>query len=353
MVSQNKPTNRKPLFEALTTIYQDTGITHAVLAERIIAAIQETILVSKPTPSTIRATINLAAVIVHHPTPRANLNTLLLTKPASLPDDPDKSFAYIFPTLLTTEIRSTLPTLLDRLALPTYPQTSLNTANAYDLLTAFTAFLTNPLPPTLHPVALLPLRNDLHHTITQTAEFLRHRYDAASTAAPGLSADARRDLRVTADWRSAGPVRALTWDSPAFDVFDDPIVVSGLRWLAIWIREDEDEELRGVVGGMVDVLLDIVGREVSEGLKISVCVILAVLISGEDAAEAVEEFLGLGGWDLLTRELRACFEEMGEGGSAERTQDVVRVLIGVVESDAVPATREAWMDVVSSLSNVP
>ncbi len=202
-------------------------------------------------------------------------------------------------------------------------------------------------------MALLTLRNDLHHTITQTAEFLRHRYDAASTAAPGLSADARRDLRVTADWRSAGPVRALTWDSPAFDVFDDPIVVSGLRWLAIWIREDEDEELRGVVGGMVDVLLDIVGREVSEGLKISVCVILAVLISGEDAAEAVEEFLGLGGWDLLTRELRACFEEMGEGGSAERTQDVVRVLIGVVESDAVPATREAWMDVVSSLSNVP
>jgi len=353
MVSQNKPTNRTPLFDALTTIYQDTGISHAILAERTIVVIQETILVSKPTTNTIKSTINLAAVFVHHPSPDANLNTLLLTKPTCLPDDPDKPFASIFPTLLATEIRSTLPTLLDRLALSTYPQTALNTANAYDLLTAFTAFLTTPLAVTLPPTILLTLRSALHPTLTQTAEFLRHRYDAAITAAPGLSADARRDLRVTADWRSAGPVRSLTWDSPAFDVFDDPIVVSGLRWLALWIREDEGEELRGLVSGMVDVLLDIVGRGTQEGLKISVCVILAVLVGDEEAEEVVDEVLGLGGWDVLAKELRCCFGEIGDGGWAERTQDVVRVLLGVIESDAVPATREAWMDVVSFLASVP
>jgi len=366
MVSHNKLANRKQLFEVVSTIYQDTGITHAVLAERIITAIQETILVSKPNPSTIRSIVNLAAIFVHHPSPVTNLNILLLTKPKSLPHDPEKPFIIIFPTLLTIEIRSTLPSLLEHLASPTYPQTALHMANAYDLLTAFTAFLittlstildsgpSTPLP--FPPSALLSLRTTISPTLSQTTEFLRDRYDAARTGAPGLDAATRHDLRITSD-----TVRALTWDNPGFAVFEDPIVVSGLRCLGLWIREDEEGGLRGEVAALMDVLVDLfAGSDEAESeagrwetLKVSICVIFAVLFGAEEGDEEVERFLGLGGWDLLARELYDCFEERGRGGSAERTQDVVQVLIRVVESDAVPATREAWMDLVKVLATVP
>jgi len=361
-----KKDNQTLLFEAIVDIYRDGPSFYTTdFVKSLMPPIQEAIL-RAPKARTRKATITLIGNIIRDPAIGMETQSLIFAPANGIPQDPEKPFAYIFINLVLIEIRSTIPSLMEQLASPSYASTALHMASCYDILSAFTQYLLSTLsapdPPTgpqpaltLAPSTLLKLRAATTAALSQTLEFLRERWDGAHAGAAGLPASSKADLRVTRDWRSgagsaaaAAPL-ALPWDSPAVSPASDPIVVAGLRALALWLREDDDAALLGEARGLLDMLLVLFGGAGSDGrdgagpdLRTPVAIVLGAVLRASE--EAVAEFLALDGWDVLAGDLRRCFERPGE--RLEHVHDLVAAMLAVVESGAVPASREAWMDVV-------
>ena len=352
-----KKDNRTLLFEAIVEIYRDGPSFYTIeFVKSLMPLVQDAIL-RAPNARTRKATITLISNIIRDPSTGMETQSLIFAPAKGITQDPEKPFAYIFINLVLIELRSTLPSLIEQLAAPSYASTALHLASCYDILSAFTQHLLSSLsaaadedpPPALAPSTLLKLRAATTSTLSQTLEFLRARWDGAHAGAAGLPASTKADLRVTRDWRGGdrAPL-ALAWDSPAAPPAADPVVVAGLRALALWLREDDDAGLLKEARGLLDMLL-VLFAEGGEGrggpgpdLRVPVAIVLGAVLRASE--KAVAEFLALDGWDVLAGDLRSCFE--GPEERMEHVHDLVAAMLAVVESGAVPGSREAWMEVV-------
>jgi len=358
--------NRTLLFEVIADIFRDGPSYYTTdFINSLMPFVQEAIL-RAPRARTRRATITLISSFIRDPSIGMETQSLAFAPAKGIAQDPDKPFAYIFVNLVLIEIRSAIPSLMENLASPSYPSTAFHLASCFDILSAFIQYLLSslsapetPNSPTptliLPPDTLLKLRRATTDTLSQTLEYLRDRWDAAHAGAAGLPASTKADLRVTRDWRSDGRAAAplaLPWDNPTLSPAADPLVVAGLRTLALWLREDDDPGLIAEARGLLDMLLVLfAGREGgAEGggetdLRVPVAMVLDAVLRGSE--KAVAEFLDMDGWMVLASDLRRCLGSAEE--SSSHIQDVVRAMLAVVESGAVPASREAWMEIVKFL----
>ncbi|KZF21615.1 DUF1941-domain-containing protein [Xylona heveae TC161] len=220
---------------------------------------------------------------------------------ASLPSE-TKPFSSLFINLLLIDIRATIPSLMENLASPTYPETATRLGFAYQIVFTFISQLisafdhlddeadadidTDPdpasrsslptMPLLLAPDLLLKLRRDIAETISLTIEYLRDRWDAAVGGAAGLHPDARprppaaaassqftsgasapsgtTDNNTTSSEPSA-PL-SLPWDTASAPITHDSLLLSALGPLGLWLREDDDNTaLRNEAVGITDVLV--------------------------------------------------------------------------------------------------
>lgn len=370
LIGQCTKDNRILLFEIITDIHRDSPAPYSLTTvQSLIPVIQESILTS-PTTRTRKAVINLVGSIIRTPSLDNTIPTLLFTPSKELKQNPERPFTYLFPNFILIEIRATIPSLMEQLASPNYTTTALHLASCYDILSAFIIYLLSSMsametsedsdndatPLFLHPDLLLKLRSAITETLSLTLEFFRDRWDAAHAGAAGLSEQARRDLAVTGDWRqrpTSDQPLALTWDNPSITPERDPIILSGLRALALWLRDDDDDStLMKEASGVLDVFLDLYktgsggGTEAeAEGgtdFRGPIAMLLASLLAASE--KAVTAFLDLEGWAVLATDLKSCFKEEAK---PEHMHDVIRALLAIVESSAVPGSREAWMDLVT------
>ncbi|KAF2497753.1 DUF1941-domain-containing protein [Lophium mytilinum] len=292
--------------------------------------------------------------------------------PSSTPTQPHP-FSYLFTTFLLIDIRATIPSLLEILGTPTYPPTALRLATSYDVLGAFIGTLValwdSPGAHNTHildipPTALLALRKSLAETASLTLEYLRDRFDAAIAGTSGLHSSA---IAGAADAQ-----KTLTWESPSIALADDPVVLAGSRVLALWLREDENTQLRTEAAGCMDVFLYLYagsggggdGGKGEGGVRTEWRTHVLLALEGVVMVPAgVEAFLGQGGWGILVGDLQACMNttsgvmgtrEGGEGGGYPyRVLSIIRVLLTVVESEEVGQTKESWLKYVSFLAALP
>lgn len=185
---------------------------------------------------------------------------------------------------------------------------------------------------------LLQLRTDISETMSLTVEHLRDRYDASIAGAAGLHPSARTDPNLS----SSGP-RTITWQSSNLSMSEEPLTLSEIRALALWLREDDNDALRKEAASIMDVLLSLFAKTQAGGDFSS-----PVLIALEGilmVPEGVEAFLNEGAWEIIyQRLLRALDSE--EAGAAEQGIEAVRVLLVVVESDVTGPSKEDWLTVV-------
>ncbi len=270
-----------------------------------------------------------------------------------------KPFSYLFITLLLIETRSSYPTLLSQLNSKEYPATSQRLAAAFDIISSFIGFLVRMLDnesgsPTfnMQPDLLLKLRRDIAETVSLTIEYLRDRWDASFAGASGLHPSARAGTAVT----TAGTRLTLTWDSMNDGVHADPLILAGIRALAMWIREDENENLRIETAGIMDMLVELYKTSTLETLDFRSPILLALegILATDDG---VESFLENNGWHVVVQDLdRIQKDIMEEHGSAAlpamkeavRGLEIVRVLLAVVDHSSTSFPQEEWMGVVST-----
>ncbi|TVY21059.1 hypothetical protein LARI1_G001241 [Lachnellula arida] len=268
-----------------------------------------------------------------------------------------KPFSYLFVNLLLIDLRSSFPSLLAQLNSADYSSISQRLAAAFDVLSSFIGFLVRSLDDeigvpsfSMPPDLLLKLRKDIAETMSLTIEYLRDRWDASIAGASGLHPSARSGTAAT----SEGTRLTLTWESMKDDVTADPLVLAGIRALAIWIREDENENLRSESAGLMDMFIELYKASSIGTLDFRYAVLLAleVILASEDGTEG---FLGQDGWVVVFEDLESILKSITESSSvrdaavlpqAARGLEIVRVLLAVVDHPSTSLPQENWMEAI-------
>ena len=257
--------------------------------------------------------------------------------------------------MLLIDIRSTIPSLQEKLNTPEYLKTSLRIAESFDVISNFIGYLVSSLDEEsdddidgesskansnlqLEPSQLLQLRTDISETMSLTIEHLRDRYDSSVAGAAGLHPSARIDT----DPSSSAP-RTITWQSSTTSMSEDPLTLSEIRALALWLREDDNNALRKEAAGIMDLLLALFS-ETQHGPDFCSPVLIA-LEGILEVPEGVEAFLAEEGWNILTLRLQQELNS-AESRAADQGVEIVRVLLKVVESDVTGPSKEDWMKVL-------
>ena len=294
-------------------------------------------------------------------------------------------FLYVLPSLLAVDLHSTFPSLLEQLASPEYPAISRRLAADFSILSAFLGFLASSMDdlgssPSLEPDLLLKLRKQFAELSSLTMELLRDRWDAAVSGVAGLHPEARPGPEKR---QSGNTPLSLTWDSSDGGVALDPMILAAVQYLALWLREDENENLRREAAGTVDVLLGLytfdcndtreTDEKASTGAPNFTSPVLVALEGILVSEEGIEAFQRENGWELLSRDLSTILsrlikpprpakagEEEEETGISTRADiqrgiEIVRVLFNLIESEWMhPASiRGEWMEMIKPVAALP
>ncbi|KAH9433715.1 hypothetical protein MCOR02_005760 [Pyricularia oryzae] len=305
---------------------------------------------SRPTHAARSAYVNLAATLVHvYPIQAPNLLF------ADAKGDSEKPFSYMFINLLLIDLRASFPALLEQLNSPGYQNTARRLASDFDVVSCYIGFLMRSLigddldeGPQTHlsipPDLLLKLRKAMSETMSVTIEFLRDRWDASVAGAMGLHPDARAGEAKT----SKGSRLTIAWDSMKAKVGEDILVLSAIRCLAIWLREDDNELLRKEAMGLLDMFLDLYKISSLGGLDFRRPVLVALegIMTLEEAPEAL---LSQDGWKVLTGDLLSIPSSGGTDDDFSRGTDIVRIMLPIAENER-PGSREEWLDLTTAVA---
>lgn len=308
-------------------------------------------MTSKPTLAGRAAYINLTASLLQiYPT---ETSKLLFSDEAGT----EKPFFYLLINLVLVDLRSSFPALLEQLNSPDYEGISRRLASAFDIVSTFLGFLVRFLDEEdadeafssimLSPDLLLKLRTSISETMSLAIEYLRDRWDASVAGAMGLHPEARTGTAKT----SSGSHYTLAWDSKTDKANQDPFILSAIRTIAIWLREDDNDTLRKEASGLSDMFLDLYMNSPSGPLDFRPAVLVALegMVTVDKGAAA---FLENEGWEILIRDLLAILQassSVSDEDEAARGIEIVRVLLPIVEREQ-PGSREAWLAVVTAVA---
>ncbi|KAJ4264801.1 hypothetical protein NW762_005044 [Fusarium torreyae] len=307
----------------------------------------QNLVTSRPTPEARAAYSNATASILQAFPAEAPKLIFTDTK------KDDKAFSYLLINLLLIDIRSSAPTLLEQLNKPEYPKVSTRLTSAFDVISIFIGYLVQCLEDEsletffMTPENLLKLRKGISETMSLTAEYLRDRWDASVAGAMGLHPDARAGTTET----STGTHHTLAWDSMKDNADDDMFILSAVRALALWLREEENDILRKEATGLMDMFMDLYKSSSQEKLDFR-SPILVALEGLTTLPKGRELLLANDGWAILTRDFntilqhgsRTCREP-----DASRATHIVRILLPLVEQ-ATSGIPENWMDLITAVA---
>ncbi|KAA8563736.1 hypothetical protein EYC84_011755 [Monilinia fructicola] len=319
----------------------------------------------KPTlAGRVAYTQSAAALLQAYP---ASCPSLLFNDESLHPSDKaernSKPFSYLFVNLLLIDLRSSFPPLLAKLNDSDYSNISQRLAAAFDVISSFIGHLVRSLDDedfnafTMSPDLMLKLRKDIAETMSLSIEYLRDRWDASIAGTSGLHPSARAGTTAT----SEGTRLTLTWDSMKDSVTADPLILASIRALAIWIREDENENLRKETAGMMDMFIELYKISIKEEPDFRYPILLALegIMTTEDGVEA---FLNQDGWRVVSEDLASILIRTNDTlnfhnhslliSEAARGLQIVRILLAVIDEESTSYIKQEWLTAVSFTSSM-
>lgn len=284
----------------------------------------------------------------------------------------EKPFAYLLITLILTDIRATIPRLLSLLNDPSYPDTAKRIGSAFDVVTHFIGYLVRSIDAltdedndtknedmaVMPAEFLLKVRANISETMSLTIEFLRDRWDASVAGAMGLHPDARPG--AAEQWRGHLPI---SWESTRDVIDNDPLILAAVRALALWLREDDNKQLRKESAGLTDLFLDLYqssNNDTPDRLDFRSPVLVALEgIMVEQ--KGILAFIQNDGWKVLSKDLLGILQAISakkpsstgylrrETEAGARGREIVRVLLTFIEAEEY-GTQEDWMGLVTAVA---
>ncbi|KAI1457227.1 DUF1941-domain-containing protein [Annulohypoxylon moriforme] len=300
---------------------------------------------------------------------------LLLIYPESTPrllfldeKDSSKPFSYLFINLILVDLRATLPSLLEKLNDPEYPDISQRLTSALDILTAFIGQLVawmeeldDPKPSAdlaniwlkISPDLVLKLSRSIAETLSITMEYLRDRWDASVAGAQGLHPEARTGDAHT----NFGSHKTLAWDAKDESAATDAFILSAIRAIALWVRDDDGDILRKECSGLMDMFIELYQSSGStstqpNGLDYRLP-ILAALEGVLRTKKGIDAFSSNDGWAILSRDLLKILEGSSSPSILQGVDFVrgtrIALVLSIVAESEVP-TPEDWMSIVTAVA---
>ena len=263
---------------------------------------------------------------------------------------PEPKISYLFVKLLLIDIRSTTPSLLTLLNSPEYPSTSARIRGSYDIVSCFIGFLVQSvdneeifgdpvefsIPCSISPSLLLQLREDISDVMSLTIGSLRKRFDTSVFEEGG------RDMSLRP--HSAGPSHlpfVAAWESSDGGMSDDPLTLSQIRTLALWLRDEDNDSLCREATEIMDILFYLYPSTRSFDFRSPVLIALEGIIA---VPEGVEAFNRCDGWNTFYEALRILL--ISPNRDPHIGVGIVRVLLGILEATEPGSANEAWWEVV-------
>lgn len=319
------------------------------------------LVTSRPTKDGRAAYTNLCATLLHvYPiqAPRFLFNNAppssSTTNTPSTKSTDSNPFSFLLVSLTLVDLRSSFPTLLEQLNSPSYPALSTRLTSAFDTVSYFISYLIRSLDSpnssfTISPSNLLTLRKSMSETMADTISYLRDRYDASVAGAYGLDPSAR-----------TGPAHmdeehmTVTWDSKIDTVETDSLILSAIRALALWLREDDNDMLRKESAALMDLFIDLYRSSLTSAGKDNHLDFTQAILVALEGITAVEEgrnaLLEHDGWKVLSNDLLSILASTSTSDNeAARGVETIRILLPIVESET-PYAKEEWTDLVTKVA---
>ncbi|KAI2630645.1 DUF1941-domain-containing protein [Hypoxylon sp. NC1633] len=297
---------------------------------------------------------------------------LLLIYPGSTPQllfldekDSSKPFSYLFINLILVDLRATLPSLLEKLNDPDYPRISQRLTSALDILTAFIGQLIawmeeldDPEPGKsqaqswlrMPPELVLKLSSSIAETLSVVMEYLRNRWDASVAGAQGLHPEARTGNAHT----DFGSRKTLAWDTKDEGAATDAFILSAIRAIALWVRDDDGDVLRKEGAGLMDMFMELYQSSGStqfqpDGLDHRLPV-LAALEGILRTSKGVDAFHSYDGWRILSGDLAQILSASTALPEADLVRGTRIALVLQIVAESEGSTPEDWMGLVTAVA---
>lgn len=276
---------------------------------------------------------------------------------ASNLDQPPLS--YLLLTTIHADIMATVPDLQESLHSYEYDTTSSRLVKGYDVISSFIGYLItgmdandggDELSLPMLPDLLLKVQGKITDILNVTIEHLRERYDASAPGALGARASAPSSKEAT----FGGPSTAA---EASGTMLDDPLTLSQIQALSLWLVNEDKESLRKAAAGIMDVLKTIyqpIGAGhfwATKQFQVRCCVLEA--LSGiTQTTEGVETFLRQDWWTTLTEDLEELVSfPLSIGKQEARGITILNILVTVLHSGATPPPKEQWISGMLNISN--
>ena len=276
---------------------------------------------------------------------------------ASNPDQPPLS--YLLLMIIHADIIATLPYLQESHHSDGYDATSSRLVKGYDVISSFIGYLITgmnandggdevSLP--MLPDLLLKVQGKITDILNVTIEHLRERHDACATDALRPRASALSSHGAT----SGGPPTAAEASGA---MLDDPLTLSQIQTLSLWLANEDNEALRKAAAGIMDVLKSIY-QPVGAGHLLATkqfqarCCVLEALSGITQTTEGAEAFLHEDWWTTLTEDLEELVGfPLSTGNQEARCITILNILVTVLHSEATPPPKEQWVSGMLNINN--
>ena len=275
----------------------------------------------------------------------------------SNPDQP--SLSYLLLTTIHADIMATVPYLQESPHFDDYDTTSSRLVKGYDVISSFIGYLItgmdandggDELSLPMLPDLLLKVQGKITDIMNMTIEHLRERYDVSATGA--------LDPRAATPSSKAGPSGGPSTAAEASGtMLGDPLTLSQIQTLSLWLANEDNESLRKAAAGIMDVLKTIyqpigAGHFWATKQFQARCCVLEALSGITQTTEGVETFLHEDWWTTLTEDL----EELASSPLSTEKQEargitVLNILVTVLHSGATPPPKEQWLFRMLNISN--
>ena len=275
----------------------------------------------------------------------------------SNPDQPPLS--YLLLSTIHANIMATVPYLQESRRYDDYETTSSRLIKEYDITSSFIGYLVTDIDANeggdefslpMLPDLLLKIQGKITDILNVTIEHLRDRYDACATGALGPRAPAPSSDQAT----SGG---ASTAAEAYGAMLDDPLTLSQIQTLSLWLANEDEEGLRKAAAGIMDVLKTIyqpvrAGDSVASGKSQARSCVLEALSGITQTSEGIETFLRGDWWTTLTEDLKDQVSLMLSTGNQDaRCITILNILVTVLNSGATPYPKMQWIPEILNISN--
>ena len=272
-------------------------------------------------------------------------------------DEPPLS--YLLLTIIHADIMATVPDFQESLHSDDYYTISSRLVKAYDVISSFIGYLITGMDANdggdelwlpMLPDLLLKVQGKITDILNVTLEHLRESYDASATGALGPRASAPSPKGAT----SGGPSTA---SEASGTMLDDPLTLSQIQTLSLWLANEDNESLRKAAAGIMDVLKTIY-QPIGAGHLLATkqfqarCCVLEALSGITQTTEGVEAFLHQDWWVTLTKDLEELLGfPLSIGEQEARGITILNILVTVLHSGATPPPKEQWISGILKISN--